>query len=163
MWQCPWICLLYIPAEKVYDVAGILRQIQEPCHINLISLEQHLKVLIIIKCYKVSGSTFECLIPANTYSHIALILRCGRIPGFVSGKINMVVGLAQSELKILLSAEATTGGVLWKKVFSEISQNSQENTCAKVSILITLQASGLQVFWNRDSGIGVFLWILQNF
>ena len=35
-------------------------------------------------------------------------------------------------------------GVLWKKVFLEISQNSQENTCARVSFLIKLQASGLR-------------------
>ena len=42
-----------------------------------------------------------------------------------------------------------------KKVFLEISQNSQENTCARVSFLIKLQA------W--DSGTGIFLWILQNF
>ena len=31
-----------------------------------------------------------------------------------------------------------------KKAFLEISQNSQENTCAKVSFLINLQALGLQ-------------------
>ena len=35
---------------------------------------------------------------------------------------------------------AATGGVLW---FSKISQNSQENTWARVSFLIKLQASGL--------------------
>ena len=39
--------------------------------------------------------------------------------------------------------EAATRGVLWKKVFLEISQNSQENTCAKVSFLIKLLASPL--------------------
>ena len=49
--------------------------------------------------------------------------------------------------------EAATGGVLWKKVFLEISQNSQENTCARASFLINLEASGT----------GVFLWILRNF
>ena len=38
-------------------------------------------------------------------------------------------------------AEAATRGVLQKKVFLEISQNSQENTCARVSFLIRLQAS----------------------
>ena len=43
--------------------------------------------------------------------------------------------------------------VLWKKEFLEISQNSQENTCARVSFLIKLQTSGT----------GVFLWILWNF
>ena len=33
-------------------------------------------------------------------------------------------------------AEAATRGVLWKKVFLEVSQNSQEKTCAKVSLLL---------------------------
>ena len=32
--------------------------------------------------------------------------------------------------------EATTGGVLWKKLFFEISQNLQEKTCARVSFSI---------------------------
>ena len=36
--------------------------------------------------------------------------------------------------------EAATGSVLQKKVFLEISQSSQENTCARVSLLIKLQA-----------------------
>ena len=50
-------------------------------------------------------------------------------------------------------SEAATRGVLYKEVFLEILQNSQENTCARVSFLIKLQASGT----------GVFLWILWNF
>ena len=33
-------------------------------------------------------------------------------------------------------SEAATRGVLCKKMFLEISQNSQESTCARVSILI---------------------------
>ena len=40
---------------------------------------------------------------------------------------------------LLLLTEAATRGVLCKKVFLEISQNSQENTCARVSFLIKLQ------------------------
>ena len=40
------------------------------------------------------------------------------------------------------NAEAATKGVLYKKVFLEISQNSWENTCARASFLIKLQASG---------------------
>ena len=43
--------------------------------------------------------------------------------------------------------------VFCKKVFLEISKNSQVNTCATVSFLIKLQASGL-----RPS---VFLWIYE--
>ena len=33
-----------------------------------------------------------------------------------------------------------------KKLFLEISQNSQENACARVSFLIKLKASGLQLY-----------------
>ena len=53
------------------------------------------------------------------------------------------------ELNILeyrFSPEAVTGGVLQNKVFIEISQNSQENTCARVSFFIKLQAWGLQLY-----------------
>ena len=34
--------------------------------------------------------------------------------------------------------EAAIRGVLWKKVLSEISQNSQENTSARASFLVKL-------------------------
>ena len=47
--------------------------------------------------------------------------------------------------------EAVVQRCFVKKVFLEISQNWQENTCAWVSFLIKLQGSGL------------FLWILWNF
>ena len=43
-----------------------------------------------------------------------------------------------------LDTEATTRGVLSKKVFLKISQNSQENTCARLSFLIKLQVLGLR-------------------
>ena len=39
-------------------------------------------------------------------------------------------------------------GVLLKKMFFEISKNSQENACARVSFLIKLQAWGWQL-WRR--------------
>ena len=38
-------------------------------------------------------------------------------------------------------SEAAIRGVLKRKLFLEISQNSQENTCARVSSLIKLQGS----------------------
>ena len=41
----------------------------------------------------------------------------------------------------LSSPEAATRGVLSKKVLLEISQNSQENTCARVSFLYNCKAS----------------------
>ena len=39
-----------------------------------------------------------------------------------------------------MKTEKATGGVLCKKVFLEISQNSQENSCARVSFSVKLQA-----------------------
>ena len=50
-------------------------------------------------------------------------------------------------------SEAATGGVLSEKVFLEISQNSQENACARVSFLQARYTTLLK----RDSGAGVFL------
>ena len=47
---------------------------------------------------------------------------------------------------ILTSTEAATGGVLLKKVLLKILQNSQENTCARVSFLIKLQAPPVILF-----------------
>ena len=44
-----------------------------------------------------------------------------------------------------ISQEAVVQRCSVKKVFLEISQNSQENPCARVSFLIKLQASGLQL------------------
>ena len=42
-------------------------------------------------------------------------------------------------------------------MFLEISQNSQENTCARVFFLNKV------FFKKRGSGTGVFLWILRNY
>ena len=65
--------------------------------------------------------------------------------------------------RLISEAVARRGFV--KKVFLEISQNLQENacaSCARVSFLIKLQASGLHIYWKRDSATGVFRWILRN-
>ena len=53
--------------------------------------------------------------------------------------------------------DAATRGVLYKKVFLKILQNSQENTCTRVSFFIKLQGLGLQLYQKRDSGTGVLL------
>ena len=65
--------------------------------------------------------------------------------------VNAILALLREEGVFI---EAATRGVQLKKVFLEISQNSQENTCVSVSFLIKLQAWGIT---------GVFLWILWNF
>ena len=45
----------------------------------------------------------------------------------------------------------------FKKLFIKISQNSQENTCTRVSFLINLQVRRLQLYWTRKPGTGVVL------
>ena len=47
--------------------------------------------------------------------------------------------------------EAGTRGVLKKNVYLQISQNSQENTCARVSLLIKLRPATLlkKTLWQR--------------
>ena len=49
-------------------------------------------------------------------------------------------------LTFLLILEAAVQRFSVKKVFSDISQNSQENTCARVPFLIQFQALGLQLY-----------------
>ena len=55
--------------------------------------------------------------------------------------------------------EAVAQGSSVKKVFLEILQNSQENTCARASFLVKLQF----IKKETDSAKGAFLWILRNF
>ena len=51
---------------------------------------------------------------------------------------------------ILFHFKSSCLEVLWeKKVFIEISQNSQENTCGRVSLLVKLQASSLQLYFTK--------------
>ena len=46
-------------------------------------------------------------------------------------------------------SEAATRGVLWKKVFLEISRNSQENTCVRVSFLINFLEISKNTFFTE--------------
>ena len=50
--------------------------------------------------------------------------------------------------------------MFWKNVLLEISWNSQENTCVRVSFLIKLQPS-LQLYLKKDASMGAFLWIYE--
>ena len=47
--------------------------------------------------------------------------------------------LSSNRYKIFYVLEAATRGVLYKKMILEISQNSQENACARASFLLGLQ------------------------
>ena len=55
-------------------------------------------------------------------------------------------------------SEAVTRGVLQKKVFFKIQQNSKENTCDRVSFLIKLLAQHLcqSLFFNKVAASGLW-------
>ena len=58
--------------------------------------------------------------------------------------------------------EAVAQSCSLKKVFLEISQNLQENTCARASFLMKLQVEANN-FIKKEIDTDVFLWILRNF
>ena len=58
--------------------------------------------------------------------------------------MNVLTKRTEANVKKLTEPVAQRSSV--KKVFLEISQNSQENTSARVSLLINLQAPGLQLY-----------------
>ena len=69
----------------------------------------------------------------------------------------------QTRFPNILLSEAATRGVLRYKVFLEILQSWQEDTCVRVSFTIKLTTWGLQLYQKRDSGKYVFLWIFAKF
>ena len=71
------------------------------------------------------------------------------------------VHVNKSQIRSFLTKEAVARRCSVKMLLVEISQNSQENTCATVSFLIKLQAPAPLL--KKDSGTGVFLWVLRNF
>ena len=64
-------------------------------------------------------------------------------------------------------AEAATDYVLLEKVFLEISQNSHENTCARASFLIKLQAEPATLLkkklWQRCFPVNFAEFLRTNF
>ena len=50
-----------------------------------------------------------------------------------------------------INKEAVTGRCSVKKLFLKTYQNLQKNSCVEVYFLIKLQASGMQLYYKRDS------------
>ena len=65
---------------------------------------------------------------------------------FFFRKLHLIAALFWILIRTKAQGEAVTQRRSVKKVFLEVSQNSQENTCARVSFLIKLQASDLQLY-----------------
>ena len=57
---------------------------------------------------------------------------------------------SRSPVTSLSFTEATTGGILCRKGFLKISQNSEENTCARVYFLVKLQLATLTQLFSWE-------------
>ena len=79
-----------------------------------------------------------CLV--TRYKSYIRLLNVNKMRLFIKDKLTHI----ESKISLCLEAVAKTSSV--KKLFLEISQNTQENTCARVSILIKLQAWFMPTF-----------------
>ena len=97
------------------------------------------------KTYKGIGILLEGVLEVKSFTRILLNLRVVSHDIFSSSEIFIfeeMLSVAASELY----SEAVVRRWSIKKVFLEISQNLQESICARVSILIKLQAWGQQLY-----------------
>ena len=113
-----------------------------------------------------------CLIQSKSASVFKPALRCPHAEKFDQDLVpNLFRTFSNKSVFVILGnhfillyiQEAVAQKCSLKKVFLKVLQNPQKNTCARVSFLIKLHASGLQQFYKRDSGRSVFLWICENF
>ena len=77
---------------------------------------------------------------------LCLIFILGENKDFRSGVLLKMPPSSPSMEEFDLDTKAVVPGCSVKKVFLEISQNSQENTCARVSFLMKFQPSALQLY-----------------
>ena len=109
--------------------------------------------------------------PSKTFSRLKILDYIFILDNLKESIVKAVIThrwLLKWSIKICVPKELRrVEAVIWRysveKVFLEISQNSQENTCAKVSFLIKLHACGLHLYQKRDSSTGLFLWFLRYF
>ena len=82
-----------------------------------------------------------------TESDLPLLNICleGKTP-YITPKLPIKISISKNISPKPEHIEAVVQRCSVKKVFLEISQNSQENTCARVSFLIKLQTSGFLTY-----------------
>ena len=145
---------LRLTREKLINVwlkFEMLRRVTKPKHISILPM---ITVFFYLDCdvnlglgnYKLSDSSITASSVYNSQYNTSKIRldRKGWCPLSKTEESWVKIDL----LKVgVISDTSSLQEVFYKKIFLEISQNSQENICARVSFLST----------------GVFLWILRNF
>ena len=69
-------------------------------------------------------------------------------------------------MDLLYITEAVVRRCSMEKLFLKISKTSQENICARFPFFAKLQACNFvkkRLLTKKETGTGVFLWILRNF
>ena len=120
----------------------------------VLSKENYFNIFVLSHCIMYSIKFLEYIY----FTYQKTLLRALLLLGFkiieslqcmVKHMVWFIVKKCRRENKVL-HPEAVIGGVLWKKLSLEISQNWQENTGTRVSFITKLQAqvagSGLQLY-----------------
>ena len=97
------------------------------------------------------GKMFDsCICPLDTGRKLNGQLKFKKYPGCLLSVFYTLKFTSCVQVKPATSLKHKPEAIIQrctvKKVFLEILQISQENTCARVSFLINLQASGLQLY-----------------
>ena len=86
-------------------------------------------------------------------------------PAFYLSRITLNVSVGthwEYSVERTKKKEAITWGVILRKLFLKISQNSQENTYVRASLLIKLKSSDSNLI-KKETSKNVFVWIFQFF
>ena len=120
--------------------------------------------LILISCWKLFLS-----LPPESYNEDALLMMHSHtkiyFPEWKNWKIHdhlLKYKIVEDQFKNYYS-EAATSGVLLKKLFIKILQDSQQKCLCWTLFLIKLQACRPTTLSKRDHNTGVSLWLLQHF
>ena len=143
--------------EKLKDVFGVFKQ-------DRIDHTKLFEEFLVNSKYKIQECEFLCKsFFGNLFEAFVFYIRTKQNIITKNNNITFSQWIKLIKFTILIPIEVVVQSCSVKKVFLKISQNSRENTSARVYFLIKLQAWGLQLYRKRDSDTGVFLWILRNF
>ena len=100
------------------------------------------RTFIVIWCLWLYLSDLASLVSLSISLSVCLSLSLSRS---LSLALSLYTSWKHQKISSFLFIKTANWGCSVKKVFLEILQNSQENTCARVSFLIKLQALGLWI------------------
>ena len=107
------------------------------------------------KCAAFQSIAWSFIVHENTTKTAQLFYK--HFPPGLFFFVSFIFFFIKARIRLQFLTKAVARRCSAKKVFIKISKNSQENTCARVSFSIKLQAALATLLKKGGSGIGVFL------